>query len=273
MQSITVSIIIPAYNSELYLSRCLDSCIEQTFTKTEIIIINDGSTDKTEFICKEYSCKFKHVNHVLIKHSGASFARNLGIKMAKGEYILFVDADDYIDKNMVSVLYNHAKKTNADIAICDFKSIKNDQITNSKNLHLNDSFLEGPYCGILLLKEIYTPTCWNKLFKKNFIVKNKIEFPENIISGHDFLFALSTFILATSVVCINQSLYNYCYNYHSLSNNITSDHLIGYKTLMEITDTYFKKNIEENTYINEFISYYKSMFNDRVGKILCENLI
>ena len=118
-----VSIVIPVYNVEKYIERCLKSILNQTLDSIEVIVIDDGSTDNSGKICDEFSTKYKNVKTFHKRNGGVSSARNLGISIAKGEYIGFVDPDDFIHVNMYKELYENAKKVNSDIAICSVNEI------------------------------------------------------------------------------------------------------------------------------------------------------
>lgn len=115
MKKIKISVIIPIYNVEQYLSQCLDSIINQTYTNLEIILINDGSTDNSEKICNQYKLLDPRIIVIHKTNGGLSDARNTGIKIATGDYISFVDADDFIDENMYTILFQKINTTNADI--------------------------------------------------------------------------------------------------------------------------------------------------------------
>nr|WP_302853132.1 glycosyltransferase [Methanosphaera stadtmanae] len=128
-----VSIVIPVYNVEKYIERCLKSILNQTLDSIEVIVIDDGSTDNSGKICDEFSTKYKNVKTFHKRNGGVSSARNLGISIAKGEYIGFVDPDDFIHVNMYKELYENAKKVNSDIAICSFKEIKGNKIYKEDN--------------------------------------------------------------------------------------------------------------------------------------------
>lgn len=128
-----ISIIIPVYNVESFLPKCLDSVINQTYEKIEIILVNDGSKDDSGLICDEYAKKDARIRVVHKANGGLSDARNVGIENAKGEFICFVDSDDAIDRQYVEVLYDNILNTNSDIAICSFKKfIEDEQIENFK---------------------------------------------------------------------------------------------------------------------------------------------
>ena len=119
-----ISIIVPIYNSEKYLKKCIDSIINQTKKELEIILINDGSTDNSEKIIKEY--KDKRIKYIKNTNQGIGTTRNQGIKEATGKYLMFIDSDDYIENNACELLYNKAEKDNLDMVVCDFYREKED---------------------------------------------------------------------------------------------------------------------------------------------------
>ena len=128
-----ISVIIPVYNVEKYISRCLDSILNQSYKNVEIIIINDGSTDKSGLICDEYSKRYDNIRVFHKENGGVSSARNLGITVAKGEYITFADPDDFLNKDMYKILYDNAKNNNSDITICSVNEIRENVIATEDN--------------------------------------------------------------------------------------------------------------------------------------------
>ena len=137
-----VSIIVPIYNVEPYLKKCIDSIINQTLTNIEIILVNDGSTDNCGKIIDEYAKKDNRIIALHKENGGQASARNMGLDIASGKYIGFVDSDDLIDKEMYKVLYDEAEKNIADLVICDFKKvnenykIKKDSVFQEKNIEI-----------------------------------------------------------------------------------------------------------------------------------------
>ena len=120
-----VSIIVPVYNVERHLNKCLDSLVNQTLKNIEIIIVNDGSLDNSQLIINEYSNKYKNIRTFIKKNGGLSDARNYGLKKAKGEYVLFVDSDDYIALDSCERLYNTAKQDDVDVLIGNYIKVDN----------------------------------------------------------------------------------------------------------------------------------------------------
>lgn len=181
-----ISIIVPVYNTENYLTKCLDSIINQTYKNLEIILIDDGSTDNSGKICDKYAKRDKRIVVIHKTNGGVSSARNLGLKIANGSYIGFVDADDWIADDMYEILYVNLKKFNADISVCKFKNIytRNNIIynngDNAKTILLNAvKSMEF----LLNSKENYMCCLWNKLYKKELLS----EFDEKLSIAEDLL--------------------------------------------------------------------------------------
>ena len=126
-----ISILVPIYNVEKYLKKCLDSMIQQTFTDIEIICMDDGSTDGSEKKCVEWKAKDSRIRYIDKKREGVFIARNIGVEQAKGKYLLFIDSDDWIDQTYVEKLYQKAVETDADIVECDFWRFNNNNKTKT----------------------------------------------------------------------------------------------------------------------------------------------
>lgn len=173
---IKVSIVVPIYNTEKYLDKCLSSLAKQTLKEIEIICINDGSTDNSQKIVDDYTSKYPKIFKSFVKvNGGLGSARNYGIEVASGEYIAFLDSDDYVKESIYEDLYKNAIKNNSDIVNCGFIRIDEKGKILSKeqhNLDLNYSSQEA----ILNL----APAAWNKLYKRRIFIDNNIRYPENI---------------------------------------------------------------------------------------------
>lgn len=167
---IKISIIVPVYNLETLLPKCVDSILSQTFTKFELILVNDGSTDGSGELCDKYVENDGRVQVIHKKNGGVASARNAGLEAAKGEYIGFVDNDDYINKYMFEVLYNNAITHSADIVICDYLEIEEEQYYNIEKYHSNYKIQH--YNNIEALNQLYMTNNvtfvvpWNKLYKR-----------------------------------------------------------------------------------------------------------
>lgn len=174
-----ISIIIPVYNVEEYLDECLQTVIGQSYPNLEVIIINDGSTDKSLSICQKYANENNNIMILSQDNQGVSASRNKGILAANGKYCMFVDSDDYLDINCVNYLFNIIEKDLSDIAICNFEVVGETKKHNifskmeSRTLSNKEAVLE------ILYQRGFTHSPWAKLFKMELIKENM--FPENVI--------------------------------------------------------------------------------------------
>lgn len=214
-----VSIIIAAYNIERYIEKCLISCINQSFKDIEIIVVNDGSTDKTIEIIKNYKNKDCRIKIIDKKNSGLIDARKSGFEVANGEYILFVDGDDWLDTNAINILYNSAKEKDYDI-VCYKYLLKYEDGSKKKGWDTNNKISnDSNLLELLFDKKINHNICF-KFIKKSFILKHKIEFPNGISYGEDLAFIYTLAMHNPSFILINKFLYYYYQRKGSLDNNI-----------------------------------------------------
>ncbi len=199
----SVSFIIPVYNVEQYISKCLDSVCKQTLKDIEIICVNDASTDNSLVILKEYAINDNRINIInLNSNKGVSVARNIGISEAKGEYIAFIDSDDSIDFDFCEKLYEKAKMNDVDIA-------KGNTI-----IEFQDGTFQIPILNSLIESQkeklYFTHNWWSAIYKKKLIQDNNILFNEKLTNGEDILF-LNNVLLATNkkIVLVNDTYYHY----------------------------------------------------------------
>lgn len=210
---IKYSIILPVYNAEIYLEKCIKSILNQEYSKIELILINDGSTDNSENICKNYLYDHR-VKYIYQKNRGVSNARNKGIQIAKGEYILFIDSDDYVEKDYLKVIDSNIKDN--DLLIFGYKRVfRNKEIDfiprniNSIN-DLMNSVIENDCVGGYL---------WNKVYKKGILISNNLEFDPKISFCEDLLFTVLYLKNIRKFKIIEHTLYNY----RMRKSSITSD--------------------------------------------------
>lgn len=215
-----ISVIIPVYNGEGYIERCIDSVINQTYGDTEIIVINDGSTDDTENILKKYS------NIVLVnkKNEGVSRARNTGLSLATGDYVYFCDADDYLEKDAFEVLINEYDENDllrfGHYVVNGEEKIEkknNDDILAGVNLRFDDNEQILEY----LISNKTEGHLWNYLFKLK-IIKDNILFDEELFYQEDVIFLLEYCLNIKNIKVISNPFYNYCVNENSVTKNIES---------------------------------------------------
>lgn len=242
-----ISVIVPVYQAEKYLSECINSILKQTLFEFELIIINDGSTDNSGKICNELAHKDSRIKVIHKNNRGPSSARNSGIREAKGNYIGFVDSDDVIEKNMFRELYDLAVKEDADIVACGYKEINFISGIRKKftKPYGNERILEGikikeKFEELLLENHILGyPSMCNKLYKKSFIHNNHLLIKENIKVAEDQCFNTEAFLKANKICSIPFPFYNYRrINERSIMNTekIKSlpDHLLARKEILFI---------------------------------------
>lgn len=170
-----LSVIVPVYNVQDCLEKCLDSLVEQTFTNMEIIVVNDGSPDDCQKIIEKYETNYKNVKGFIKENGGLSDARNYGIKRAKGKYIAFVDSDDYVDLNMYEQLLKKADEKKFDIVVCGFEEIYSDHSFIGSSCVKND--LIGSDAVRKQMVDFY-PSAWNKIYKRELF--EKVQFKKNV---------------------------------------------------------------------------------------------
>ena len=202
-----VSIIVPAYNAEKYIRKCLDSLIHQTKKELEFIIINDGSTDHTEEIVKEY--KDKRIRYFKNKNQGIGKTRNYGIEQAKSKYIMFLDSDDYLEKNACERMFQKIDSNDLDVVLCDFyKEYENGTVEEIRTPHFDNSSLED---NPDIITEYLCP--WAKIYKRELLIKNHIRFPENL-KYEDAPFVIEALTKANKIGKVDE-----CLNYYLIHGN------------------------------------------------------
>ena len=220
-----ISIIVPIYNMEQYLERCLLSLIHQDYQNLEIILINDGSTDNSINICNKYK---KIDNRIIVinkAHSGLSDTRNIGIKKATGDYIGFVDSDDYIDKDMFKNLIEGAEKYKCEISMCDLVETYNPNETAKRNPLNYIKMNKKQALEQLLYDKNIGNYVIDKLFSKNFF--DNISFPIGKLY-EDISTTYKLFIKANNIIYIPTTMYYYYQRSDSIVNNITRESILDY---------------------------------------------
>jgi len=204
---IDISIIVPIYNAEKYLDKCIESLINQTKKELEFILINDGSTDNSEKIIKKY--KDKRIKYFKNENQGIGKTRNFGIEKATGKYIMFVDSDDYIDKNMAKLMFDKAFSNSLDMVVCDYYKVINNENIEEKLPSFKPTTLKNSpnlLCDINL-------SPWNKIYKTSLIKDNNIKFVENL-KYEDAPFVIEALDIANKIGKVNK-----CLNYYVIHGN------------------------------------------------------
>ena len=202
------SVIIPVYNSEKTIKRCIESITSQDRTDVEIIIINDGSTDESESLCKVLSTEHNNIIYIHKENGGVSSARNLGLSVAKGKYVMFVDSDDYVDCNCFDVLDNYTK-SDADyyqfvFSIVEKGIVKETQVWPDRHVN-NLSEKESFIAESVVIRSINS--CWAKLYKRKIIEENGLRFFEELSVGEDLTFVFTFLLSADKIERIDSKIY------------------------------------------------------------------
>lgn len=202
-----ISVIIPVYNCEKYLKRCLESIINQTYTNIQVIVIDDGSSDNSPFIIEEYIKKDKRIEGHFKKNGGVSSARNIGLEYVKGEYVSFIDSDDYLNTDMYEIMMKYFGR-NVDLVTCGVDYVTENGIP-IKSIKIDEGYLSREDAlKELLLNRKLIGALWNCLIRTQ-CLKDKF-FNINYAIGEDFYYKYFVFKSVRGIYCINNSLYNYC---------------------------------------------------------------
>lgn len=251
-----VSVIVPIYNSERYIDKCIQSIINQTFKDIELILVDDGSTDKSVEISNKYAEKDKRIKIIKQKNKGVSLARNYGISIATGDFITFVDSDDFIEIDMLDILYNAAIDNNCDVVLSGIKIIKDNNIkyefTKDSKIYTKQEVFKLFYFD----REPFSPNyAWGKLIKRS--ICNKIKFREDIFLMEDALFSMELFInCQNNIMFLNKYLYNYVQRDGSESKHFSKKRITSFYALEELLN--LAKEIDSE-YEKSFLKVYSKL--------------
>lgn len=213
MNECKLSIIVPVYGVEKYIDKCLNSLVKQSLKEIEVIVVNDGTKDNSQKIVDKYVKKYPDKIKSYIKENGGQgSARNYGLKKASGEYIGYVDSDDFVEKDMYKKLYNKAKENNYDIVVCGNYNVSEDYQNKNIDAFINNynTDLENIFFGKMAV--------WNKIYKRDILIKNKLEFKEKVWY-EDLAFTLKAIMNSNTFAFIDEPLYDYLIREGSTMNN------------------------------------------------------
>lgn len=255
-----VSVIVPIYNVERYLCQCVDSLLNQTLQDLEIILVDDGSPDHSPDICDEYTQKDKRVKVIHKTNGGLSDARNAGLKVAEGEYVAFIDSDDYVDLRMFQLLYEAATKRNLDVCYCDY-CFDHEGITHPANKQKEDLFIETQQDAVYFLLNMvgteptyssdvrYLVSVWHGIYKTDIIREYNIHFEsERLYPSEDLLFHIDYLARCCRIGYLKEGMYYWRYNPGSLSRTYTLEKFQRYVDLLNRTKQKLDEHYAEETY-------------------------
>lgn len=237
-----VSIIVPVYKVEKYLNRCVDSILAQTFTDFECILVDDGSPDGCPAICDEYAKKDNRIKVIHQENKGVSAARNAGLDAALGEWIGFVDSDDWIEKDMYEKLIPLSQDNGVDIIQFDYVPFGDESL-----ITYHEKLFDGVY---KIDESVDLPwwfgMIWSRLYSKKLIIENNISFPGNITWMEDTYFSYASLACSKKTLCIGQCFYHYFYRKNSAVNTLDMKKLDeSVKAVSELDSFLEKNNIKE----------------------------
>lgn len=230
----TVSIIMPAKNSGAYIRRCIESVLSQKFTDWELLIINDGSTDDTVVTAMSFSKDDERIRVFDSQGNGVSAARNYGLELSTGDHIAFIDSDDSVDPDYLSVLVELAEKNNADISQCslyyryDNGTVVQEKETEDAVYNGHDEIMNAYFSG--MVGKIYL-AAWGKLFRRELL--NGIRFDETLTIQEDAFFTFQCAMKSSKIACCNRALYYYYQNSASVMNRAFDGSKMQYFTVLD----------------------------------------
>lgn len=263
MKQELISIVVPIYNTDSYLEKCIKSIINQTYKNLEIILINDGSTDNSLNIINKYKKQDNRIRVLNQSNKGLSECRNIGIKKSKGEFIAFIDSDDYVDLKYIEILYKNIKEYDADMSICNYYEIK-DNIKNIKVKRDGKALItDEKYYQLYNYNNLLTIVAWNKLYKRK--IFNNIKYPINKIYEDEF-------VICNILHNCNKIIYDYtplCY-YIKRKDSITASNKNKNFDIIDALDN--RMLVFQNEGINELIiETYKLKFYHLSNLIIKSN--
>lgn len=270
-----ISIIIPVYNCEKYIKRCIDSILSQNYKDIEIIIVNDGSTDKTNEILESYKKMDNRIVVIEKENSGVSDSRNIGVMNAKGDYISFIDADDYIEPNIYMEVMKNIIKYNCDIEMFSYYEVVNDYkkkvyfpwnevIKEFRDEEINNKLLPHMISKLKTESNSIMGAVWRAVIKSDIAKKNK--FIKDIPISEDLLYLIDCISDASTIVMINKCLYNYIRHINSATTKYKYDfdetnEKVQKELIKRLNDIGMTEDIEKRLGLNRFRMYTLTFSN------------
>ncbi len=284
-----ISVIVPIYKVEEFLPTCLDSILAQTYKNLEIILVDDGSPDNCGMICDEYAKKDSRIIVIHKENGGLSDARNAGLDICTGDYISFVDSDDYVDKSFIESLYCNLSESKADLAVCFFRYVRPGEVLRRKTTHRHGV---TNFTGNDLLNKLYDPSwipanvvSWNKLYKR--FIWDNLRFPVGKLNEDEYVI-VDIYNRAKVVAVSNAKLYFYRLRDNSIMSNFSVHKFHNTIYLLSLRKAYFAANnkvtlerqtesfinsIYCKTYITHDLSECHEYVKNNLRSIFCDKYI
>ena len=258
-----ISIIVPVYNVELYLNRCIESLVQQTYKYLEIILVDDGSSDECPDICDKWSEKDTRIHVIHKTNGGLSSARNAGLAVSNGEYIAFVDSDDWIHTEFIEHLYMAIKKYNVNMAACDIRYVYAENLVEERSKSLVKVYSTEKALETLVNGEIFRAVVWNKLYHKGLLKGEVFEVGRY---HEDEFFTYRIMAKTNNIAYVDEKLYYYFQRQGSIMNSISYKHLDAldaYLERIEYFENHYPKlyKIDKMRFCTACIYFYQETVN------------
>lgn len=273
MNEYKLSIVVAVYNLEKYLPRCLDALVNQTLEEIEILCVDDGSTDSAPQIIDDYEEKYPKKIKAFHKLNGGEFTtRNYGLERATGEYVTFVDTDDYVEPNWAEKLYNAAKENNADLAVCGFERIdlNTGKVVSTNMTNFRNSVKEINNKDDFMV--FINPAPWNKIYKLDKV--KDLRFLD-FRGFNDMIFLTSSYTKIDKIAFVPDVLYHYFLRYDSQIHNVNNQDVENFKKyLLDLKDLYIKQDkYEDMKYILDLMAFihlgisvmYRASYDEQIN--------
>ncbi|MGN0537059.1 MAG: glycosyltransferase [Acutalibacteraceae bacterium] len=268
-----ISVIVPIYNVERYLPKCLKSICNQSFTNFEALLIDDGSQDNSAAIAQKICDTDKRFHIIHKENGGLSDARNVGLQHAKGEFVVFIDSDDYIHTDYLSVLYNACIQNNADMSYCRFKySYFKTGITLKARLSSKTGVFDKEEALDMLIRDnILHSYAWNKMYRRTLFTENNITYPKMFFE--DIATSAKVLFHAKKLAVTNQYLYYYVKHFHSIMSTMNAVKINDYLRSILIVRNYIQLQGAYETYKDAIYAFAKKAHAINVYSIVRQHLL
>lgn len=264
---IKVSIVVPVYNVEKYINRCVNSLVNQTIQDIEIILVDDGSPDNCPSICDSWAKEYSHIKVVHKKNGGLSSARNAGLKIASGKYVGFVDSDDDVEIDMFKKMYITAEENHVDFVMCDYMRILNDKkyiksLNIDTGVYDKNKIIKDIYPQLIMRNDVdYGPllSVWHCLYSREFLLRNNLVFDEDVRWSEDNIFSSIVGFNANKFYYMkNEALYHYYLNPGTITTGYRKGAWGVYKTMNNHLHDFFDtiKEYDFSNQMNIHLIYY-----------------
>ena len=265
-----VSVIIPVYNVEKYLKRCVDSVLCQEGISLEIVLVDDGSTDSSGQMCDEYAARHSNIRCLHISNAGPATAKNKGYDVATGYYVAFIDSDDEIKPDMFSSMLQSGYRHHADIVCCNYIQVDEEgHISHTKHTGQEYVLTQDEALKAILIKDKIYSQCWTKIYNRNTMQKNGVRNTEGLKTEEDFIYNIQAFACSKTVCIVDKPLYIYTHRSKSLSKDYFRNHISQYidnRILrLELVDNIIR---ERFPHLQEYSTYHCIFYyNELIGRI------